>query len=527
MIQASRTNESDNEFKITSNSLSNIQPNSSSTTPIWLKRARIICALIYILLQTAYFIFIIVCIVLYPRCEPAAETPWWINSVFLRFSTRNRTFNDLNQKLDYYKNNFNIQALWLTPVLPLSNQSNPLVWKGLGENFNAEKNLTDLIDKAHENNIQILVDYPLNQLSIQSSYFTPNLDDPYFVWNEQGNTSDWMINQQSIWTYNNQKNSFYLNQFINNNDSIDINYRNNRVFNEIIDSFAYWDKNFDFDGFNLQGISYAYEDYEYRNETNYNNNNQSRTRHLDEDYLLLARIRSEINNKRILLLDSMDSLSTQNDQILTRYYGNKNGYLGGVQLASLNDFILVNESRTNLTMLFDRYYNSIFYNQSQPLLWSSLSTNSKLNEAFFAACLFHIGAISIDIDRQGEYFSNDQLDRLRQIITFARTLDVFRDGRIQQNILPNSQWLTIERLRRGSKHHMIIINFSNNDQEDTIKLQEGITNAVEILLTNIENPGTKYEKNSLIDMTEPIHLKSYEYIIIRWSPSIEGLKIIF
>jgi hypothetical protein len=74
---------------------------------------------------------------------------------------------------------------------------------------------------------------------------------------------------------------------------------------------------------------------------------------------------------------------------------------------------------------------------------------------------------------------------------------------------------------------MIIINFNNIDQEDTIKLNEGNTNAVEILLTNIENPGTKYERNALIDMTEPIRLKSYEYLIIRWSSSIEGLQIIF
>jgi hypothetical protein len=519
MIEASRTNGSDSEFKITTNSL----PIKQLDSPVWLKRARIIFALIYILLQIAYFIFIIVCIALYPRCEQAPETPWWINSVFLRFSTRTMKFNNLTEKLNHYKNNFSMQALWLSPVLPLSNELNPLDWNSVDDNFGGMRSLTDLIDKAHENNIRILVDYPLNHLSIQSYYFTTN-DDSYFVWNEQGNTSNWMTNQQSLWNYYNRKNSFYLNQFNDNNDSIDVNYRNNRVFNDIINSFALWDKDFQFDGFNLQGISYAYEDYEYRNQTSYNN---SRTRHLDEDYILLARIRAEIDKKKIVFLDSIDSLSTPNEQLLTRYYGDKNGYLGGVQLASLNDYTLTNESETNITRLFDRYYNSIFYKENQPLLWSSLSLNSKLNEAFFAACLFHIGAISIDIDRQGEYLSSEQLDRLHQIITLARTLDVFRVGRIEQHILPNSQWLTIERARRGSKHHMIIINFSNTDQEDTIKLNEGITNAVEILLTNIANPGTQYETNALIDMTKPIQLKSYEYLIIRWSPSIDGLKIIF
>jgi hypothetical protein len=438
------------------------------------------------------------------------------------------TFNDLNTKFDQYKNDFSMQALWLSPVLPLSNQLNPLVWRDVDNNFGGEQALTDLINKVHENNIKIFVDYPLNHLSVQSTYFTSNNDDSYFVWNEQGNTSNWMTvnnNQQSAWTYNNRTNSFYLHQFENNNDSIDINYRNNRVFNEIIDSFTYWQNNFTFDGFNLQGISYTYEDYEYRNQTD--NNNISRTRHLDEDYLLLARIRATIEKQKILLLDSIDSFDTTNDELLRRYYSDKNGYLEGVQLASLNNFILINESVTNITILFNNYYNSIFYKEHQPLLWSSLSLNSNLNEAFFAACLFHIGAISIDINRQGELFSTEQLDRLRQIIKYAHTLDVFRVGRIEQTILPNSQWLTIERTRRGLRHHMIIINFNDIEQEDTVELKDGITNAVEILLTNIANPGTTYEKNSLIDMSKPIRLKSYEYLIIRWSPSIDGLNIIF
>jgi hypothetical protein len=347
MIEASRTNEFNGEFKITTTLI----PNSP---PTWLKRAQIIAALIYILLQTAYFIFIIVCIVLYPRCESAAETPWWINSVFLRLSSRTMTFNDLNTKFDQYKNDFSMQALWLSPVLPLSNQLNPLVWRDVDNNFGGEQALTDLINKVHENNIKIFVDYPLNHLSVQSTYFTSNNDDSYFVWNEQGNTSNWMTvnnNQQSAWTYNNRINSFYLHQFENNNDSIDINYRNNRVFNEIIDSFTYWQNNFTFDGFNLQGISYTYEDYEYRNQTN--NNNISRTRHLGEDYLLLARIRATIEKQKILLLDSIDSFDTTNDELLRRYYSDKNGYLEGVQLASLNNFILINESVTNITILFN------------------------------------------------------------------------------------------------------------------------------------------------------------------------------
>ncbi|CAF0896615.1 unnamed protein product [Rotaria sp. Silwood1] len=525
MIQASRTEEPDSEFQITSNVLSASPSTSPLTSRPWLKRARIITALIYILLQTAYFIFIVICIALYPRCEKAPATSWWTNGVFLRLSTRTMKFNNLTEKISDYKKDFDLQALWLSPIFPLSNELNPLEWKRVDSSLGNVSDLTGLIGKAHENGIQILVDYPLNHLSIQSNYFTSN-DDSYFVWNDQGSTNNWKTindNQQSAWTYNDRKNSFYLHQFNNDNDSIDINYRNNRVFNDMIDSFSFWDKNFHIDGFNLQGISFAYEDYEYKNETN---DNSSRLRHLDEDYLLLARIRAEIDKDKILLLDKIDSLATSNEQLLTRYYGDKNKYLGGVQLASLNNYILVNENKTNLTLLFKEYYNSIFFKNKQPFLWSSLSSNSTLNEAFFAACLFHNGSIAIDIERQDNQFSENQRTRLREIIQLTQ-IDVFRVGHVRQTILPKSNWLTIELTRRGEKNHMIIINFNHYDEKDKIELKEGKTDAVEVILTNKENPDSKYEKNTLLSMTQDIELKSYEYLIIRWSRSIEGLGIIF
>lgn len=520
MIEVSRTDEFENEVKIS--------PTSSSpiSTPIWLKRARIVSALIYILLLTGYLIFIIVCIALYPRCEPAPPTPWWINSVFLRCPTSNSTWKDLNDKLDQYQSKFNMKTLWLHPVMPLSNQLNPLAWDRIDTKLGDEQSLKDLIEKIHEKNLQILVDYPLNHLSIQSPIFTSRNNDTYFVWNDQGNTSNWMTvhdPSQSAWIYpsDSRKKSFYLRRF--NDDSIDINYRNNRVLQDMIDSLNYWKKNFQFNGFNLQGISYTYEDYEYRNETD--EENSSRTRHLDEDYLLLARIRAQIDKEQILLLDSIDSLDTLNEQSLKRYYTDQNGYLTGVQLASLKNFTLTDPMEGNLTNLFDNYYHSIFYKENHPLLWSSQSSNSQLNEIFFAACLFHIGAISIDMDHQENIFSSDQLARLHQIIKLAQTLDVFRVGRIEQTILPQSQWLTIERSRRGSRHHMIIINFSNTTQEGTIRLKQGNTNAVEILLTNSRD--SNYETNGLIDLSESIRLNAYEYLIIRWSPTIEGLHIIF
>ena len=491
----------------------------------WLKRARIISAIVYILLLLAYLIFIITCIVLYPRCERASETPWWINGVFVRFSTRTKNFNDLSQQLDAYQNNFSMQAVWLSTVLPLSSQSNPLGWTNAGQNPGDERDLIALVNKAHDSGIRIVADYPLNHLSIQSPRFRAN-DYPYFVWNDQGNASNWKTAdnmQRSAWTYNGGRGSFYLHQF-DDSDAIDVNFRNNRVFDDVLQSFSYWEKNVSLDGFNIQGISHAYEDYEYRDEAI---REHRRTRHLEEDYLLLARIRLEIDAKKILMLDSMDSRFTSNEQSVARYFGDQTRYLGGVQVASVDDYVLTDARETNVTAIFDRYYGSSFYREKRTLVWSSLSSNSKLNEAFFAASLFHSGAILIDVSRREQQFADEQLARLRQLIQWTRTLDVFRVGRIEQRILSDVQWLTVERARRGSKHHMIIINFGDTEQSHDIELKEGITNAVEVLISNIADPGAKYETNALIDVTKPIQLRPFEYLIIRWSPSIEGLGIAF
>ena len=79
MIEASDIDRPDGEVKILTSSLEKTR----TTRSAWLNRARIISALVYILFLLAYLIFIIVCIAVYPRCERAPATPWWVNSVFL------------------------------------------------------------------------------------------------------------------------------------------------------------------------------------------------------------------------------------------------------------------------------------------------------------------------------------------------------------------------------------------------------------------------------------------------------------
>ena len=469
-----------------------------------LQRARFIAAAIYFLLLLAYFITIVVFIVRYPRCAPVGETHWWENAVFLRFSSRTTQLNEISQRLDEFQQKISAQAVWIPTVFRLSDRGNPLDWR-----TSSDANLTNFIEKLHQNDLRVLVDFPVNQLSIQSAKFVEN-DRSFFVWNEGGNESNW----NSSWIFDARTNSFYLRQ-LDDPDAIDVNFRNNRVLDEFLAALADWHRKFAFDGWNLQGISYAYEDFDFRN----NSAGQfDRTRHLEEDYFLLHRIRQEIAPEKILLLDRLDSLATTNESQLSRYFDDTAKFSPGVQLATIEDFVV--SSRTNVAELFDRYGKSTFYSNVQPFVWTSNSNDSTLNEAFFAASLFHLGSISIDV----EFVPSD---RLGTLIKSLRKLDVFREGKIEQKVYAEKNWLTIERWRRGSRHYMIVVNFSEQDGEQQIELTRGLTSAVEAFSSNIANPSSRYETNSLIDMGKPIELKSYEYLIVRWSPTIDGLAILF
>lgn len=465
------------------------------------RRARFIVATIYFLLLIAYLIVILVFIVRFPRCTPIGETIWWKNGVFLRFSSSTTKLDEISQRIDEFREKISPDAIWIPTVFPLSSKLNPIEWK-----TSNNENLTDFLSKLHQNNFRVLVDFPVNHLSIESSKFIEN-DRNYFIWNDRGNESNW----NSSWIFSNRTNSFYLSQF-NDPDAIDVNFRNNRVLNEFLDALTQFRTKINFDGLNLQGISYAYEDFEFRNQSE---GLTDRTRHLEEDFFLLHRIRKEFSSDKILLLDRIDSLATSNENLLKKYFSD-------IQMATVDDF-LVDSGETNVAELFDRYDKSIFYSNFLPIIWTSNSIDTKLAEAFFAAAFFHFGAISIDSER----FHPSELVRLGQLTNFLRKLDVFRDGKIQQKFYPETNWLKIERSRRGSRHYAIIINFNRNDGEQHIELTEGIRNAVEVVFSNIENPSTRYENNALIDMTKPIALKSFEFLIIRWSPKIDGLGILF
>ncbi|CAF1095513.1 unnamed protein product [Didymodactylos carnosus] len=489
--------------------------------PKWISIARLITAIIYVVLLLVYLIIMILAIVLYPRCEKAPISEWWRNAVIIKVNLpdneNNVKFSNITNNLDSYKNDLNIQALLLSSIMPFNEKrSIPNEMQSVDATLGNEIDLKKLLQYAHDKDIRILIDFPLNHLSVKSPIFQSSIMNEtgmygqYFVWNNQMNTSNWLtMNMEKAWTYNRERNSYYLHQF--SNDSADLNYRNNRVLKYLIDSFHYWnDQNID--GFNIIGLSYAYEDYEYSNEEVFHN----KTRHLEEDFLLIGKIRS-LNTTKLYLLDTIDTKNTD-DNILNRYYGNE--IVKGFNVISANKYVLsADNSDKNIIQLFDDYYrNSSLHDKG--LVWKTLLTNSSLNEAWFMATLFHNGLILID-DTQLSTLT----DNIRTLITIVRKESVFQVGNLRQEIIDNGTILTIERYRRGSKHHMIIVNFSSSQRQFKVILKEGVTNAVEIMVSS--KTSEKYVIGDLVAMNEEINLNAYEYLVIRWSATIEGLGVIF
>ena len=73
---------------------------------------------------------------------------------------------------------------------------------------------------------------------------------------------------------------------------------------------------------------------------------------------------------------------------------------------------------------------------------------------------------------------------------------------------------------------MIIVNFNDSEKEDTI-VDKDTPEKAEIFLISSPLCGNRKAGDRSIELKKSICLKSYEYIIIRWTPPIQSLSIIF
>lgn len=206
---------------------------------------------------------------------------WWQNSVVYQIYPR--SFKDSNNdgigdlrgiisKLDYLKN-LGVDVLWLCPVYASPNDDNGYDisdYYSIHPDFGTLQDMEELIAKAKELGIRIIMDLVANHTSSQHQWFQEAISDKqnayhdYYVFREDNGVipNDLQsIFLGSAWEKNNTTNEYYLHMFAKSQP--DLNWDNPKVRQSIYDVINWWlDKGIG--GFRLDVIDMISKDIDHK-----------------------------------------------------------------------------------------------------------------------------------------------------------------------------------------------------------------------------------------------------------------------
>jgi len=203
---------------------------------------------------------------------------WYRRAVF--YEVMVRSFVDSNgdgsgdlggliSKLDYLQW-LGVDALWIPPIYqsPLRDGGYDVAdYRQILPEFGTLEEFRELVTKAHERNMRIIIDLPLNHTSDQHEWFQQSRSDPdgpygdFYVWRD---TDEGFANvriiftdyEDSNWAFDSERRQFYFHRFFSHQP--DLNYRNPAVHEAVFDIIRFW-MDMGVDGFRLDAIPYLYE----------------------------------------------------------------------------------------------------------------------------------------------------------------------------------------------------------------------------------------------------------------------------
>jgi alpha-glucosidase len=209
---------------------------------------------------------------------------WWKKSIFYQIYPRSFKDSDGNgigdlkgiiEKLEHLKD-AGVGAVWLSPIF-----ESPMVDMGydikdyynVDPVFGSNQDLLDLLDKAHELGLKLILDLVPNHTSDKHEWFEKSVaKDPYYkdfyIWDagianpedpdELHPPNNWLsVFSGSAWTWHDGRGEFYLHQFFK--EQPDLNFRNEDVKNAMFDVLKHY-VSLGFDGFRIDAINYLFED---------------------------------------------------------------------------------------------------------------------------------------------------------------------------------------------------------------------------------------------------------------------------
>ncbi|WP_166864284.1 MULTISPECIES: maltose alpha-D-glucosyltransferase [unclassified Salinibacterium] len=203
---------------------------------------------------------------------------WYRRAVF--YEVMVRSFVDSNgdgsgdlggliSRLDYLQW-LGVDALWIPPIFasPLRDGGYDVSdYRTILPEYGTIDEFRELITKAHERNMRVVIDLPLNHTSDQHEWFQQSRSDPegpygdFYVWRD---TDEGFPNiriiftdyEDSNWAFDAERRQFYFHRFFSHQP--DLNYRNPAVHAAVFDIIRFW-MDMGVDGFRLDAIPYLYE----------------------------------------------------------------------------------------------------------------------------------------------------------------------------------------------------------------------------------------------------------------------------
>ena len=208
----------------------------------------------------------------------ALDPTWYRRAVF--YEVMVRSFVDSNgdgtgdlaglaSRLDYLQW-LGIDALWLPPfyMSPLRDGGYAISdFKAVLPEFGTIEEFRELVRRAHERNMRIVMDFPLNHTSDAHEWFQQSRSDPegpygdFYVWSDtDAKYPDIRIifvdTEESNWTFDPIRRQFFFHRFFSHQP--DLNFENPAVQEAIFDIVKFW-LDLGVDGLRLDAIPYLFE----------------------------------------------------------------------------------------------------------------------------------------------------------------------------------------------------------------------------------------------------------------------------
>lgn len=199
---------------------------------------------------------------------------WWKEAVVYQIYPR--SFMDSNgdgvgdirgiiQKLDYLKL-LGIDVIWLSPVYKSPNDDNGYDisdYQDIMEEFGTMEDFDELLAKAHEKGLKIVMDLVVNHTSDEHKWFIESRKDrenkyrDYYIWRDpkedKSEPNNWgSCFGGSAWEYDEHTDSYFLHLF--SKKQPDLNWDNKEVREEVFSMMDWWCKK-GIDGFRMDVIS--------------------------------------------------------------------------------------------------------------------------------------------------------------------------------------------------------------------------------------------------------------------------------